>query len=101
MAEIQGGGPLAHQQLSMHHHHHNHHHHHHRGVQPSLVMNQHMDIDCHQTGLEIIHPANISKFDKLFCGREIKFSFMPLFQGIKQTACTQHKIYQITKLLLM
>lgn len=54
MAEIQGG-VVAHQQLTMHHH---------RGIQPSLVMNQHMDLDCHQTaGLEI-HPANISKFNK-------------------------------------
>jgi hypothetical protein len=51
MAEIQGGPMAHHQQLSMHHH---------RGIQPSLVMNHHVDIDCHQTGLEI-HPANISK----------------------------------------
>lgn len=55
MAEIhQGGLPLAHQ-LPLHNH---------RGglVQPSLVMNHHhLDIDCHQTGLDI-HATNISKW---------------------------------------
>lgn len=57
MAEIQGGGPMAHQQLPMHHHHH----------RVQMVMNHHMDmdLDCHQTGLEEIHPANISK--DFFC----------------------------------
>lgn len=56
MAEIHQGGPLAHQ-LPLHNH---------RGglVQPSLVMNhRHLDMDCHQTGLEI-HAANISKCPK-------------------------------------
>lgn len=54
MAEVQQGGrPMAHQ-LPLHNH---------RGglVQPSLVMNHHhIDVNCHQTGLEI-HPSNISK----------------------------------------
>lgn len=57
MAEIQGGhGPMAHQ-LPLHNH---------RGglVQPSLVMNHHhLDMDCHQTGLDI-NVANISKFSR-------------------------------------
>lgn len=54
MAEIHQGGPMAHQ-LPLHNH---------RGglVQPSLVMNHHhLDMDCHQTGLDI-HATNISKF---------------------------------------
>lgn len=53
MAEIHQGGPMAHQ-LPLHNH---------RGglVQPSLVMNHHhLDMDCHQTGLDI-HVTNISK----------------------------------------
>lgn len=54
MAEVQGGhGPMAHQ-LPLHNH---------RGglVQPSLVMNHHhLDMDCHQTGLDI-NVTNISK----------------------------------------
>lgn len=55
MAEIHHqGGPMAHQ-LPLQNH---------RGglVQPSLVMNHHhvMDMDCHQTGLEIL-ATNISK----------------------------------------
>ncbi|KAL7045358.1 hypothetical protein ACKWTF_002212 [Chironomus riparius] len=57
MAEIQGGPMAHHQQLSMHHH---------RGIQPSLVMNHHVDIDCHQTGIEI-HPANIKKQRMSLC----------------------------------
>lgn len=48
MAEIQSGH-MPHQQLLLH-----------RGIQPSLVINHNVDIDCHQTGLEI-HPENISK----------------------------------------
>lgn len=51
MAEIQGGGTMPHQQLPMHHH------------RVQMVMNHHMDLDCHQTE---IHPANISKFNKFF-----------------------------------
>lgn len=56
MAEIHQGGPMAHQ-LPLHNH---------RGglVQPSLVMNHHhLDMDCHQTGLDI-HATNISKLPR-------------------------------------
>lgn len=41
MAEI--GGHLAHQ-LPLHNHNHNHNQ---TGLQPSLVMNHHLDLDCH------------------------------------------------------
>lgn len=58
MAEIQGG-PMAHQF-------------HHRGIQ-SIMNHHHMDIDCHQTGLEI-HPDNISKF-KILANHFRKFFF--------------------------
>lgn len=71
MAEIQGGGAMPHQQL-----------HHHR-VQ--MVMNHHMDLDCHQTGLEI-HPANISKFNRI----EKKKDFFAPFVS------STHKIYRVT-----
>jgi hypothetical protein len=51
MAEIQAGGPIAHQ-------------YHHRGIQ-SIMNHHHMDI-CHQTEIEI-HPANISEFQSNSC----------------------------------
>lgn len=55
MAEI--GGPLAHQ-LPLHNH---------RGglVQPSLVMNHHLDLDCHHHGADI----HQSKFTFVSCLR--------------------------------
>lgn len=52
MAEI--GGPLAHQ-LPLHHR---------SGlIQPSLVMNHHIDLDCH--GGHEIHATNISEYSFL------------------------------------
>lgn len=65
MAEIQGGGTMPHQQLPMHHH------------RVQMVMNHHMDLDCHQTGLEI-HPANISKFNRKRKKRFFAFCFIAL-----------------------
>lgn len=83
MAEIQGGGPLAHQQLPMHHH------------RVQMVMNHHMDLDCHQTGLEI-HPANISEFDS---------KILPLFHAacnakyieLHEARCPRCKVALFTK----
>ncbi|XP_017860232.1 PREDICTED: insulin gene enhancer protein isl-1 [Drosophila arizonae] len=65
MAEI--GGHLAHQ-LPLHNHNHNHNHSHSQtGLQPSLVMNHHLDLDCH--GHDVIKKQRLSHC--VGCGGQI------------------------------
>lgn len=70
MAEI--GGPLAHQLHS------------HRGlVQPSLVMNHHLDLDCHG------HEINLSEFRL----RKIQCSFP---KGVEMVSCKRPRCWKYT-----